>query len=406
MGLHHRPESLKWANVIVRGLDRLKGSRLFALEEEALIREAVQETGLHDLGDEAFLEPLRILCEGSRTGRPLSAFGRLCLRSDILTRLKNRLKIEGDLWLHPEILEEEIEAPIFILGLPETGMTLLHRLLALDPSNRTPRLWETFEPSPPPHRISYRTDPRIARTAKKLKIVDHAIPKLRTLYELDAELPEECIALMANDLVSWWFALLLDDGYVHWLDEQDLTRAYRLHRRQLQLLQWHCRADRWVLKSPWHLHGLEWLLRVYPDARIIMTHRDPLEAMTSYTGLVTTLRAAFYGSAESCEIARWLAEEVSEWVDGAMQIRRATETNGQGIAFMDVLYTDLTVNPLTTIERIYEWLGLELTRAVRKRIQVHLRNHPGRRRRRRGHSREPFGLEDLEAQRTLRPEKV
>jgi hypothetical protein len=263
-------------------------------------------------------------------------------------------------------------------------------------------LWETFEPSPPPHRISYRTDPRIARTAKKLKVVDHAIPMLRTLHELDAELPEECIALMANDLVSWWFALLLEDGYVHWLNEQDLTRTYRLHRRQLQLLQWHCRADRWVLKSAWHLHGLEWLLRVYPDARIIMTHRDPLEAIPSYAGLVTTLRAAFYGSAESCDIVRWLAEEVSGWVDSAMQIRRATETNGQGIAFMDVLYTDLTINPLGTIERIYEWLGLELTRAVRKRIQVHLRSHPGKKRRRRGHSLEPFGLEDLEAQRTLR----
>jgi len=402
MGLQHRPESLKWANVIVRGLDRLKGGRVFVLEEEALIHEAIKETGLDDFGDDALLEPLHILCEGSRTGRPLSAFGRFCLRHEILTRLANRLRIEADLWMHPEILEEQIEAPIFILGLPRTGMTLLHRLLALDPANRTPRLWETFEPSPPPHRITYRTDPRIARAERKLKIVNHAIPTLKRMHELDAELPEECIALMANDLISWWFALLFDSEYIEWLGAQDLSRAYRLHRRQLQLLLWHHSAERWVLKAAWHLHGLEWLLRVYPVARVIMTHRDPLEALPSYASLVTTLRAAFYGSAETCEIARWLVEELSGWVDRAMHVRRATEMNGHGTIFMDVRYTDLISNPLGTIEEIYEGLGLELTVEVTKRMQVYLRKNSKKKYIPHSYSLEQCGLEDLEERKRFR----
>jgi hypothetical protein len=263
-------------------------------------------------------------------------------------------------------------------------------------------LWETFEPSPPPHRITYHSDPRIARAEKKLKIVDHAIPILKTMHALDAELPEECIALMANDLVSWWFALLLDSGYVEWLDAQDLARAYRLHRRQLQLLQWHCKADRWVLKAAWHLHGLEWLLRTYPDARIIMTHRDPLEALPSYASLVTTLRAAFHGRAENCEIAGWLVEELSGWADRAMHVRRAAETNGQGIVFIDVHYADLIKSPLETIQEIYEGLGFELSGTVRKRMQVYLRKSSQRKDRQHSYSLEQCGLEDLEERKRFR----
>ena len=393
MGFEQRPERLKWANLIVRGLDRLKGGRAFVLDEGALIREAIQETGLDDFGDEAFLEPLSILCEVSRTGKPLSAFGRYCLRHEVRNRLINRLKIQADLWMHPEILDEAIERPVFILGLPRTGMTFLQRLLALDPANRTPRLWETFEPSPPPHRITYQTDPRIAKAEKKLKIVNRVMPMLRVMHELDAELPEDCISLMANGLVSWWFALLFDETYERWLRTQDLTDAYRFHKRQLKLLQWHCRAERWVLQAAWHLHGLEWLLKVYPDARIVMTHRDTLEALPSFASLVTSLRAATYTMVDPCKIALGLAEELSGWATRAMSVRRLAELNGKGAAFIDVAYTDLLADPVGIIEEIYGEYDLDLTREVKKRMNLYLRTNPGGKHGVHRYSLEQFGLE-------------
>lgn len=392
MGFQHRPESLKWANLIVRGLDRLKGGRVFVLEEEALIREATQETDLDDLGDQAFLEPLSILCQISRTGRPLTAFGRYCLRHEVRARLINRLKIHADLWMHPEIRQEKIDRPIFLVGLPRSGMTLLHRLLGLDPANRTPRLWETFEPSPPPHRITYRTDPRIAKVEKQLKIVNSAIPTLRVMHELDAEFPEDCTSLMANGLVSGWFSILFDEAYEQWLRGRDLTDAYRFHKQQLQLMQWHCRAERWVLKAAWHLHGLFWLLRVYPDARIIMTHRDPLEALPSYASLITTLRRAMYTIVDPRRIALGLAEELSGWVHRAMSIRRLAERNGSGAVFIDVPYSDLRSDPVGIVQDIYGELGLELTREVRKRMQINLQRHPEGKHGRHRYTFEQFGL--------------
>lgn len=371
-----RYEPLKWANRIIRGLDRLKRGRFLVLEEEGLIREATQATGLDDFGDQAFLEPLSILCQSARSGKPLSAFGRYCLQHDLRTRLINRLSVQDDLSMHPEILEERIEQPLFILGLPGTGKTLLHRLLALDPANRTPRFWEAFEPSPPPHRITYRTDPRIDRAEKRLKNLKRLIPGLRTVHELGAELPGDCVFLMANSLVSWWFAMLFDGPYAQWLRNQDLTDAYRFHKRHLQLLQWHCRAERWVLKSAWHLHGLAWLLKVYPDARIIMTHRDPLEALPSFASLVTTLRAAMYLMADPRKIALESAEEWSGWVHRALSVRRLAETNGKGAAFIDLPHRGLRTDPVGIIKGIYEKFGLDLKPEFRKRVEVYLRMHP------------------------------
>jgi hypothetical protein len=387
------PQALRWANLIVRGLDRLKGGRILVLEEEALLREAMWETGLEDYGDQALLEPLSVLCQFSRTDKPMSAFGRYFLRSNVRARLINRLNIQGDLCMHPEILEERIEKPIFIVGLPGTGMTILHRLLALDPANRTPRFWESIEPSPPPHRITYRTDPRIARAEKRLKNLKRLVPGLRTVHELGAELPGDCISLMANGLVSWWFGLLYGEAYARWLRARDLTDAYRLHKGQLQLLQWHCRAERWVLRAAWHLHGLPWLLKVYPDARIIMTHRDPLEVLPSCASRVTTLRAAMFATVDPCRIALGLMEELSGWVNCALSSRRLAETNGKGAAFVDVPHHGLRSDPLAVIEGIYEEFGLDLTREVRKRMQVYLGRNPEGKHGLHCCSLEQFGLE-------------
>ena len=225
--------------------------------------------------------------------------------------------------------------------------------------------------------MTYRYDPRIDKLEKKLQTLETVLPGFNTIHELGPELPEECIALMANDFVSWWFAILYESAYSEWLEAQDLTHAYRLHKQQLQLLQWHCRAARWVLKSSWHLHGLEWLLRVYPDARIIMTHRSPLEVLPSYASLVTTLQATLYDQVDRVGVARELARVLGGWVDRAAIVRGTAERVeiAQG-TFLDVHYADLVAEPMEIVEQIYGRFRLELTHKAKDRMHRFLIGNP------------------------------
>jgi hypothetical protein len=288
----YRPVLARIANALFRFLDRF-GDRTLAQYEEKVIEKVRKKTGLHDFGDESFHEPLRIICELTRHGNPLTVPGRMLFMITLHERLTNKLKINAEISAHPEILQEEIKEPIFIGCLPRTGSTLLHRLLAQDPAHRAPLSWEASEPAPPPDPATYMTDPRIKKGDRIWKLLYYVAPEVKKIHESAGHLPEECFFLMNNDLISWWVAVLTGDQYLDYLLDLDYTFPYRLHKRQLQLLQWKFPKHRWVLKTPSHVFALSGLLDVYPDARFVHLHRDPLETLGSIASLFTKVRGAF-----------------------------------------------------------------------------------------------------------------
>ncbi len=232
------------------------GFSLLTLDESDLLKKACKKTGLHDFGDDSLRQRLGILLHSFRTDAHLNFIGRVCAVNDILRLLCNRLRLQEDRKRHPEIAAQTIRRPLFITGLPRTGSTLLHSLLAQDPASRSPKVWEVMHPSPPPETASYDSDPRLAETDRELKWVDILMPDFKTAHLLDARLPQECIAITGLSFMSYVFeSMYFVTSYRLWHEDRDKLPAYEFHREFLQHLQWRCPGSHWVLKAPSHLIG-------------------------------------------------------------------------------------------------------------------------------------------------------
>ncbi|TMA47783.1 MAG: sulfotransferase [Deltaproteobacteria bacterium] len=212
-----RPLGLRLLNRTGRAL-RAVGLPVLRLDEASLLARASRRTGLDDFGDGAFRESLRRLLDALEHEAALTLLGRLIARADCVRLLENRLRIVHTLRRHPEIERQDIRQPIFIVGLPRTGTTILHELLAQDPANRVPMTWEVMHPWPPPERATYRTDPRIAQVEKHFAGVDRLVPGFKAMHPMGAELPQEYVALTAHDFASMLFSTTHDvPSYDAWL---------------------------------------------------------------------------------------------------------------------------------------------------------------------------------------------
>jgi len=374
----YSPNLLKIANSFIYMLDRIFG-RVMTLKDEKLIQKACKKTGLNDFGDNSFREALRILCEITQKGPRMTAYGRYFTRIDLLRRLMNKLRIQADITIHTEILDEKINKPIFIIGLPRSGTTFLHRLLAQDPANRTLKTWEMNEPSPPPERSTSETDPRIKKMEKAYSWMYYAMPALKAIHEVDARTPEECILLMANGFISEYFTMGIGahPDYSDWLYSQDLTSIYTFHKQQLQLLQWKYPTVRWVLKAPFHLHGLKWLLDVYSDARILHVHRNPLEVLPSAASLLATTMACVFSNVDPVAIGQKVTHGLAGILWSGIKARLSSEMkqNCQAV-FLDIYYKELVADPISTVRKVYNNFGLNLSDKVLKSMQCFLDKNP------------------------------
>jgi hypothetical protein len=278
---------------------------------------------------------------------------------------------------NPEIAAGAIRRPIFIIGLPRTGTTILHHLLAQDPGNRTPLHWEVERPCPPPERATYETDPRIAEVDAQLARTDRLIPDFKKIHPMAARWPQECVAMMCHAFASLEFSVVYRiPSYTAWLhSEADFGPAYASHRRMAQLLQWHCPADLWIFKSPGHLWTIEALLAEYPDAILVQTHRDPLKILSSLTSLMVTLTAMTSDRIDPVAIAR-------EWSDNlAMAFDRSVDARESGLIkepqVIDIHFHELMADTIGSIRRIYDHCGLSLSSEVESRMRRHLEDNPG-----------------------------
>jgi len=305
----------------------------------------------------------------------LTTLGRIIARTDIVRLLENRLRMTDAHTRHPEIGRGEIRAPIFILGLPRTGTTILHELLAQDPANRVPMTWEVMHPWPPPERATYAIDARIAQVEKHFGGVDKVLPGFKSMHPMGAQLPQECVALTAHDFASMLFSTTHHiPSYQQWLDAADLRPVYASHRRQLQYLQWRCPAERWVLKSPGHLWALDALLAVYPDARIVQTHRDPLKVVASLTSLVTMLRRMASDQIDPHAIGAEWAPRLARGLEKTMVVRATGAHKAERV--FDMHFTEFVGREIEMVRRIYAHFEMTLGAEAEQRMRRFLATNP------------------------------
>ena len=352
------------------------GLPLVRLDPDGLCARASRRTGLDDFGDDAFREPLRRLLHSMEHEAALTLLGRLIARTDVVRLLENRLRMTDVRRRHPEIDAQEIRRPLFIVGLPRTGTTILHELMAQDPENRVPMTWEVMHVWPPPERATYESDPRIAAVDKHFAGVDRLIPGFQSMHPMGARLPQECVALTAHDFASMLFSTTHRvPAYHDWLDGTDLRWVYASHRRQLQYLQWRCPGERWVLKSPGHLWALDALLAVYPDAAIVQTHRDPLRVVASLASLVALLRRLASDRVDRAAIgAEWTAR-LAAGLERSMAVRTGADARADG-RILDVHFADFMRDQVGTVRRIYEHCGLRLSADAETRMRRFLAANP------------------------------
>jgi hypothetical protein len=362
-------------------LDRVGGDSMAAneprLDFESIVEEArVRSDGLTDFGEGPFVDPLkRLIASLEKDGR-LNAVGRQIARERVLLHTVNRLGYVNDRKRFPEIAGEKIVAPVFIVGLPRTGTTILHDILAQDPDSRAPLTWEAMFPSPPPEAATFYDDPRIAACAATFPEVDLQIPAFKAMHPMGATLAQECVTMMGETMCTPLFHNQFRvPTYEDWVDEEaDWSHVYDFHLRQLQHLQWRNPRDRWVLKTGAHMWGLEHLLRTYPDARIVFTHRDPVKSMTSYASLTSLVRSAGSDDIDPIEVAEDWTRRLKRVLEHAIEVRSAREY--PEAIFYDMYFQDFVANQFAVVEQIYEALGLPMTDVGAERMKAFIADNP------------------------------
>jgi hypothetical protein len=373
------------------------GRGLVPLDPEAMLEAARASTGLTDYGDDWFQEPYRVLVQSLEEEARLNLLGRLVIRADIARVLESRLRVEETFRRHPEIEEQDVAPVHVVTGLARTGTSILHELFTLDPDNRVPMLWEMMYPVPPPETATFEHDERIRRADLEIRLMDEIVPAVRTMHELAGDLPNECIFLFAHQFASdMWTGRFHIPSYAVWMGTNDLRPAYTYHRRLLKLLQWHHPLPRWVLKAPSHVSRLELLFETYPDARVVITHRDPLRVLGSLANLMASLK--WMGSDE---VAYDAGLQQMAFGYGHLCQRLTAQRKAGGLPeqhICDVRYADLMADPVGAVRNIYERWGLPFGEELAQRIRDHLDVRPKDRHGAHAYSLSDIGL-DLDAER-------
>jgi hypothetical protein len=345
------------------------------LDADELEADAREQTGLREFGDGHHREGLERLVASMNEEADLSETGEIMQRQRLGAHLISRLQVEDTYREHPEIGEQEVEGPVFVIGLPRTGTTALSQLVAADPQFRSLRLWESGAPVPPPEAATQHTDPRIAATEAGLAMMNEAFPLMQTMYHSEATTASEC-----QDLMGMSFRTVHFDGsarvpsYMTWVAECDMRGTYEYHRRVLRLLQWHCPPRLWHLKTPVHMFALDALLGAYPNARFLWSHRDPAKVLGSVCSLIHYTRSWSSDRDDATELGPQQADQWAEAVRRAMDFRaRVGEAR-----FADVAFAALQNDPVGALADCYDRIGLELSEQSRAAVANWAEHHePG-----------------------------
>src|SRR5262245_36811243 len=357
--------------------DGAERSGLFAVS--TLIEAAAREAGT---GDPAVLDTpgLAALGEGlERASGALHFIGRRRAQKLLIETLVKRLRVEGHLARDPSIREIRLASPIFLVAPFRTGTTLLHRLLAQDPAHRTIRLWEALQA--PPAEPLLRGDPRYFEQDSRVDIARRYLatrerysPLMAAIHPTYVDAPEECFGLIETSLLShsfMFYAPVLE--YLEWLDRRtpdDWLAAYALYADQLRLLQWWYPAERWVLKTPFHMWAVDALCATFPDALIVQQHRSPAECVASFCSLVAEAYAPIVTRVDRAAIGRMSMR----YLHDALARNAAARARLPAQRFIDIDYPELMADPVACARRVYAALGAELSTPVEERMRTWLGN--------------------------------
>ena len=294
----------------------------------------------------------------------LSLFGRVSLRWDFLRLLRNRQLIEDAHAANPALSAAPIKAPLIILGLPRSGTSFLHTLMAEDPDNQVPRNWQMIYPAPRQAGFNPRGDRRVTRVDKQLDLFNRLAPGFRDLHPIYADSPQECSEITAHVFQSLRFdSTHRVPSYFDWLERHGHDDAFVFHKKYLQFLQ-NGKASRWVLKCPDHTFTLDAILRVYPDARFVILHRDPIAVLGSVAYLTQVLRRPFLRGIDAGEIG---AQVAARWTQGAnLLLKFDQRTDVPASRKLHMQYEEFTAAPLAAIARIYAHFGETLSETALK----------------------------------------
>lgn len=359
----YRPLPIAAFNRAGRVLEKL--GALPDLSVAKLVRTARRKTGLDDFGDEWFLQPLSVLVDAINNEAHLTPLGKLIQKSRLESALCVRLRVQALLKRHPEILDVDLGKIIVIAGLQRTGTTTLHRLLAADPDMRALLSWEALNPLPLPKEKPGNPEPRIAQARAAEKGLAYLAPEFFAIHPVEHNAPEEDILLLDLSFMSQSpEATLHVPSYATWLEQQDHTRAYEYLRVLLKILMWQRPAKNWVLKTPHHMEFIDIILKVFPEALIVQTHRDPQKTTGSFCSMVSHGRGVFSDHVDPVEVAQHWVRKVDRLMRRSIAVREQLGNE----RFIDVSYYDLIQNPLQEIERIYQFAGIPFTNQARQTV--------------------------------------
>lgn len=368
-----------------------------------LLERAQEQAGLPGAGEPAGTENLRLLMESCRRTAALNPLGAKVLDKVVVRHLINGLRLADHRQRHPALGATTPTVALVITGLPRTGTTLLHKLVALDPGYRVVRLWEAINPVPPePAGAGWQVE-RLAAAEAWLERYLELVPEMRTIHSLAADGPEECDALLQNVFASQHLDDMFDArDYSQWLYGADLGAEYASHAIQLRVLEGPAgdHAGRpWMLKSPSHLAHLGALMATYPGALVVQCHRDPTQAVPSWASLVRAVRRPY-------------TDELVPEVVGDQCLQRSARASERALAvrdqvdeerFFDVAYRSLVEDPVAVVAAIHERMGSRLEAEVEVRMRAWVTDNPQHKHGRHRYDPGRFGLDDTRVQQALAP---
>lgn len=365
------------------------------LQLESLLAAATAATGLSDFGDDSFREPLSVLIDSLNKEANLNEMGRQGQIERLSNLLINRLRVEGWIARHPEILDEQIVAPVVIVGLQRTGSTYLHRILASDQRFYAPLWYEVRNPAPPLDWDFTSKDPRILSAEAEVAAMLEANPELAAIHPMDPVAADEDIMLLEHSFFSTMpDAFFNVPSYTRWIDSHDNTPGYLYLKRLLQCLQWQKKrrgqqAERWLLKTPHHLHHAGILLKVFADAKLIQTHRDPLQTIPSAASMNYNLWILGSDQVDASEVGRQWSAKFARGMTHTLEVRR-----GKPDAFIDVWYKDTITEPLKALEQVYQFIGMDFTETAKAAIEQYREDNRRENRPSHDYSLEQFGFSE------------
>jgi hypothetical protein len=341
---------------------------------QGLLNQASEESQLNDFGDEAFREPFEVLVKALKQEANLNPIGRYVQHERSLNTLKNRLRLSETIRLHPEILQEEIVAPAAIVGLPRTGTTMLHRVLASDSRFFAPLWYEVRNPAPFLDWDPNDVDQRLVLAEAEVAALLEANPEIAAIHPMDPLGADEDILLLEHSFYSTVPNAFCNlPSYHDWLFSHSNQPGYDYLKILLQCLQWQKKKRngssenlKWLLKTPHHLHFLDCLLNTFPDIQIIQTHRDPIDTIPSISSFNYNLWITQADNVSAAKVGEQWSNMFARGLNHAMEVREQHLEQ-----FIDLSFKELLSDPITSTEKIYSFIDMEITKEARSAMQTH-----------------------------------